>query len=151
MADQPFYKDGLCFQCQQCSHCCCDEPGFVYLSRRDLDALLEVTGMTQPDFIEKYCRFVPYYDGGEVLCLQEKENYDCIFWDKGCSVYSGRPIQCSTYPFWTYVLRSEGTWNEEAKECPGINCSTAAPIPAEEIEKQRNMYQNNIPLHKGEV
>ncbi|MCQ2981557.1 MAG: YkgJ family cysteine cluster protein [Treponemataceae bacterium] len=149
MKSDSFYREGLCFQCQQCSHCCCDEPGYVYLSRRDLDALLGVTGMRQQKFIDTYCRFVPYYDGTEVLCLQEKDNYDCIFWENGCSVYAGRPVQCSTYPFWTYILDSRNAWNEESKECPGIN--KGSKISGTEIENQRIMYHNNIPLRRGEV
>ena len=91
-----FYENGLNFQCQRCSHCCKDEPGFVYLSKIDLQNLLTCYNLTKEEFIEKYCRFVPYYDGSEVLCLLEKENYECILWDNGCTAYNARPIQCST-------------------------------------------------------
>ena len=78
--------------------------------------------MSKLEFIEKYCRRVPYHNGTEVLCLLEKDNFDCILWDNGCTAYEARPVQCSTYPFWTSILCSESAWNEESDSCPGINC-----------------------------
>ena len=145
-----FYDDGLHFECQQCSHCCCDEPGFVYLSQEDLDRLTELTNLSPKDFVEKYCRFVPLYDGSEVLCLNEKENYDCIFQQKtnGCLVYKARPVQCSTYPFWSFIIKSEEAWNNESHECPGIN---KGPIHTkEEIEESNFLYEKNIPIRKND-
>ena len=144
-----FYQNGLNFQCQRCSHCCKDEPGFVYLSKNDLQNLLACYNLTQEEFIKKYCRFVPYYDGSEVLCLQEKENYECILWENGCTAYKGRPIQCSTYPFWSYILKNESTWNEEAKECPGINKGNK--VSFDEILKAKELYENNFPIRKSDL
>lgn len=145
-----FYDDGLRFECQQCSHCCCDEPGFVYLSRDELNALTELLQLSEEVFIEKYCRFVPFYDGSEVLCLKEKENYDCVFQEKpkGCLVYKARPIQCSTYPFWSFILKNKETWDNEAGECPGIN---KGPLHSkDEIEEANFLYEKNIPLRKSD-
>ena len=141
-----FYKNGLKFSCKKCSHCCTKEPGYVYLSKMDLNKLLNFFSMKATDFVEKYCRWVPYYDGSEVLCLNEKENYDCIFWAKGCSCYEARPIQCSTYPFWTYLLESESEWNGECANCPGINNGKNHSF--EEITSMRIQYEMNIPLTK---
>ena len=147
---QKFYENGLRFECQQCSHCCCDEPGFVYLSRDDLDRLLSLMNLPENDFIEKYCRFVPFYDGSEVLCLQEKKNYDCIFQQKpeGCLVYKARPVQCSTYPFWSFILKNAEAWNNEGKECPGINKGQIHK--KEEIEEANFLYEKNMPLRKSD-
>ena len=61
--EDSFYKDGLKFSCKMCSYCCRAEPGFVYLSRKDLDRFLKVTNAEENEFIEKYCRWVPYYEG----------------------------------------------------------------------------------------
>ena len=84
---EKFYENGLHFECKQCSHCCKDEPGFVYLSQEDLTNLLQWFNVEKNDFIENYCRFVPFYDGSEVLALKEMPNYDCIFLVKeGCKV-----------------------------------------------------------------
>ena len=87
-----YSPDGLHFSCTQCSHCCRHEPGFVYLSQKDLTNLCLYFNLKEQQFIEQYCRWVPYYDGSEVLCLLEKENNDCIFWDSGCAAYGARPV-----------------------------------------------------------
>lgn len=139
-----FYKDGLRFSCKRCSYCCRGEPGFVYLSRTDLDNFLKQTALKEAEFIEKYCRWVPYYDGSEVLCLKETENYDCVFWKNGCSAYEARPIQCSTYPFWDYLLQDKKAWDEGASDCPGINNGELHSF--EEITAKHEAYHNNKPL-----
>lgn len=55
--------------------------------------------------------------------LKEKENYDCIFYDKsrGCTVYEVRPKQCRTWPFWRGVVHSRERWEQETLHCPGMN------------------------------
>ena len=144
--EEVFYKDGLCFECQQCSHCCRHEPGYVYLSERDLNKLLAFFKTDKESFIEKYCRYVPYYDGSEVICLKEKPGYDCIFWDNGCKAYEARPLQCSTYPFWSFILKSKKDWDSEAASCPGINKGKKHMY--NEIELSKYIYEGNIPLKK---
>jgi len=115
-----FYeKEGLKFSCVQCHDCCRHDPGFVFLSKNDLDRLLKPLPIDAEDFIEKYCRWVKI-DHEERLSLLEKKNFDCIFWDQGCTVYETRPLQCRTYPFWKGPLESLDTWNWEQQFCPGI-------------------------------
>ena len=145
----PFYKNGLNFECQRCSFCCGHSPGFVYLSKRDLLALCEFFKMTIKDFVAKYCRWANYYGGTTVLSLLEKKNYDCILWDSGCTAYQARPVQCSTYPFWEWMLEEKSVWDDCAKDCPGMNCGHHWTF--EEIEENRRKYVANIPLKKEEV
>jgi len=57
----------------------------------------------------------------ESLSLKEKSNKDCVFWDRGCSVYEVRPMQCSAFPFWESILASSGSWEIAAASCPGMN------------------------------
>ena len=90
---EPFYKNGLKFTCKRCSFCCGHSPGFVYLSKSDLERLCAYFKMTAPDFAQKYCRWANYYHGTTVLALQEQKNYDCILWENGCSLYEHRPSQ----------------------------------------------------------
>ncbi len=77
--------------------------------------LCEHFKMSVGDFVAKYCRWADYYYGTKVLALLEKKNYDCILWENGCSAYEARPIQCSTYPFWSWMIADEKTWNEVMK------------------------------------
>ena len=144
-----FYENGLNFECQRCSFCCGHSPGFVYLSKRDLKSLCTFFKLSAKEFVEKYCRWADYYYGTKVLALIEKKNYDCILWENGCSAYPARPVQCSTYPFWSWMIKDKETWNECAKECPGMNKGKL--WPPEEIEKNRKAYVENEPLHKEEV
>jgi Fe-S-cluster containining protein len=75
-----------------------------------------------------YCRWAPAAwgaewgigRGGECLSLKEKSNYDCIFWNQGCTVYAARPVQCRTFPFWRSVVSAAETWEIAASGCPGI-------------------------------
>ncbi|MBO5137289.1 MAG: YkgJ family cysteine cluster protein [Spirochaetaceae bacterium] len=143
---EPFYAQGLRFSCKECSHCCRHEPGYVYLSEKDLTNLCQWFNLDRQDFIKKYCRWVSYYDGTEVLCLQEKENYDCILWQECCTAYEARPIQCSTYPFWSYIVESKESWQKEAMECPGINCGSLCK--AEQIEKCLLDSKNSVPIKR---
>lgn len=142
--DSRFFKDGLKFECKRCSDCCRISPGFVYLSKNDLTNLCNWFKMDEDGFIKKYCRWVQYYGACEALCLLEKRNYDCVLWENGCTAYGARPVQCSTYPFWPWILKSRDAWNAEAKDCKGMNCGTLRS--AREIEEQEFLYEHNKPI-----
>ncbi|MFP4266852.1 MAG: YkgJ family cysteine cluster protein [Spirochaetaceae bacterium] len=116
----PFYSEGLRFSCRRCGGCCRYEPGFVFLSKNDLSRLSSALSMKEEDFIRRYCRFVTI-GGKKRLSLQEKRNYDCIFWENGgCSVYEARPFQCRSFPFWANILECRENWESQRKSCPGI-------------------------------
>jgi hypothetical protein len=108
------------FECTRCNGCCSGQPGYVWLSQKDLSNLSEFTGLSKRMFALTYCKPV---DIGlaTTLSLKEKRNHDCIFLEStGCSVYPARPAQCRTYPFWEPILEDEEHWASEGKECPGI-------------------------------
>ena len=105
--------------------------------------------MKTAEFVEKYCRWADYYYGEQVLGLLEKKNYDCILWENGCSAYQARPVQCSTYPFWSWMIKNKAMWEDCAKDCPGMNKGKIWTY--EEILKNKNAYDQNKPLTKQEV
>lgn len=144
-----FYDDGLKFACKRCGRCCGSAPGFVYLSRRDLLTLCKGLDMSVRSFVAKYCRFTSYYEGQSVLALKEKSNYDCILFDKGCSAYQFRPLQCSTYPFWTWMIEDKESWDIVAESCGGMNQGKL--YPKDFIQKQSAIYEQNKPISKEEV
>ena len=72
-------------------------------------------------FIKTWCRWVAFDHGRERLSLREKSNFDCVFWNDGCSVYQTRPLQCRAFPFWDSVLSSLQAWEAAGINCPGIN------------------------------
>ena len=115
----PFYEEGLRFECTKCGDCCRHEPGFVFLSERDLLRMQSVLGQSRREIVDTHCVWVNVV-GFERLSLREKDNYDCVFWDAGCTIYEGRPLQCRTYPFWPSAVASPETWRTTAAACPGI-------------------------------
>jgi Fe-S-cluster containining protein len=73
-----------------------------------------------PAVLTRYCRTVRV-GGLQRISLQERPNYDCIFWRPiGCQVYAHRPLQCRSYPFWPANLYAEQTWEELRARCPGV-------------------------------
>jgi len=121
MSDLPFYAAGLRFSCKRCSCCCRHESGFVYLSENDLSRLANELKMEYTAFIQTWCRWIPFEWGAERLSLREKSNFDCVFWNAGCTVYDARPLQCRTYPFWDNIACSPAAWETAGRRCPGIN------------------------------
>lgn len=113
-----FYQDGLRFTCQRCSGCCRHEPGYVFLSEKDITLMYKRLDISRAKFIKKYCRVVNI-SGFKRISLIEKDNNDCIFWENGCTVYEARPLQCRSYPFWAHNLINQETWDNVCKECPG--------------------------------
>ena len=120
--DAHWYHNGLQFSCTQCGHCCTGDPGFVWLSEEECDALADRMGLEPLAFRRRYTRVV-HRKGQKHRSLVEQANHDCIFWRQGvgCSVYEQRPLQCRTWPFWRSNLRSAEDWSEAAEECPGMN------------------------------
>jgi Fe-S-cluster containining protein len=124
-----FYDQGLYFSCLRCSACCRYESGYVFLSRTDVGVLAGTLKMGYTEFMEAFCRWIPFREGTERLSLKEKSNYDCIFWgsfpgrdkSEGCTVYESRPLQCRAFPFWRSALGSRGGWRVLALDCPGMN------------------------------
>jgi len=117
--EQPWYQEGLRFECTRCGKCCGGGPGTIRVSDDEIAALARRRDLSDSDFRARYtCQI----RGGEVS-LVEKANYDCVFFDReqGCSVYDDRPRQCRTWPFWSSVVYSNETWDAEAEKCPGMN------------------------------
>jgi Fe-S-cluster containining protein len=113
-----FYACGLRFSCRRCSDCCRHEPGFVFLSANDVEALAQKAKMGYDNLVQTYCRWVSVSGSVQQLSLREKTNFDCIFWKDGCTVYESRPLQCRTFPFWASSLVSPSVWKNLC--CPGI-------------------------------
>jgi len=115
----PWYEEGLRFECTQCGGCCTGFPGTVRVTDEEIEALARRLGISEAEFRKGYTRSV----GAHELSLREKPNLDCVFYgdNVGCQVYEDRPKQCHTWPFWRRVVRSEATWETEAATCPGMN------------------------------
>lgn len=130
-----WYENGLPFQCTGCGDCCTGEPGYVWVTEEEIDALARCTGLDREVFLRKYVRLV-----GDRMSLTERANGDCVLFDgqtRRCTAYDARPRQCRTWPFWDSNLRSRRAWKETARGCPG--CGQGPLVPLEEIERQRKI------------
>ena len=114
-AAKPWYRDGLQFTCTGCGDCCTGAPGYVWVSREEIEALAGFLGLALDDFGKRYLRKV-----GSRHSLIERPNGDCVFYERGCTVYPARPSQCREFPFWSENLKSRRAWQETAAGCPGM-------------------------------
>lgn len=139
--EEPWFGEGLRFQCTGCGKCCTGGPGCVYLSSDDLNRLAEHFHLPPKEFAKKYTRLVD----GQYALLDKPGSYDCIFLEeKKCSVYESRPVQCKTFPWWLENLKSIEDWEEAAKRCEGINHPDAPLIPSLHIEIQCATHLDNL-------
>jgi hypothetical protein len=138
MSDQPWYHEGLRFECTGCGDCCSGGPGFVWVNNAEIAALAEFVGETDLDRFEQlYVRKI-----GIRKSLKEFPNYDCVFLDsetRRCTVYAARPRQCRTWPFWDSNLKTPDDWQHTCDVCPGSGKGKLYQI--EQIEAQRKIVK----------
>ncbi|MGN6135190.1 MAG: YkgJ family cysteine cluster protein [Aureliella sp.] len=116
-AGQPWYHRGLQFTCTQCGSCCSGAPGYVWVDAQEIAAMAQALAMDEESFREKFVRRV-----GARESLIEYSDGDCIFLDpqtRGCMVYTARPVQCRTWPFWDSNIRTPSDWEKTCEVCPG--------------------------------
>ena len=118
MPSEPWYRDGLRFECTRCGHCCGGSAGTVRVSDAEIAALARRSGLADAEFRAAYTRALRR----GAVSLRERSDGTCVFYDRrrGCTVYEDRPRQCRTWPFWGAVVHSRERWDEEARGCPGM-------------------------------
>ena len=133
------YEKGLRFECQGSSNCCVSRGsyGYVYLSNKDVSRLAKFTDLNIHDFIKLYCD----KSNGFVHLKERKGIKECLFLqNKKCSVYSARPTQCKTWPFWSENMNAKNWDNDISKFCPGIGKGKL--ITKKNIEKK--IFEDDI-------
>lgn len=126
-----WYKEGLQFKCTGCGECCTGAPGYVFVTLEEMEAIAIHLGLSLESFTQTFIKKV----GDRYSLIEKGDRFDCVFLDgKKCSIYSVRPRQCRTFPFWPANLKSEQHWEQTKKMCEGI--SDEAPlITLQEIQK----------------
>lgn len=129
--DYPFtFNPDACETCN--GNCCNGEKGYIWVNRKEIEAISDFLKMETDKFIDTCLRKVGYrYSIKE---LKSYGNYACLFYSeekKGCLIYDVRPEQCRTYPFWPFFKLNPQVVMEE---CPGL---TATPSPS--INNAKNM------------
>jgi uncharacterized protein len=128
---EPWYEDGLRFTCTRCGNCCTGEPGSVWVNDEEIAAIADLRGESFEEVRAMYTR-----TGHRGLTLREKANGDCVFYDRegGCTVYSVRPRQCQTWPFWDSNVKTPAAWERTKLACPGAGRGEL--ISADEITRR---------------
>lgn len=138
MPTKPWYHEGLRFTCSQCGDCCTGAPGYVWVNKAEIAALaaaLDESDVSQ--FEAMYVRKV-----GIRKTLREYSDGACVFFDRQtrkCKVYSARPRQCRTWPFWESNLRTPETWRQTCEVCPGSGQGELVQL--KDIETQRSLFR----------
>lgn len=128
----PWYSKGLQFTCTKCGKCCTGEPGYVWVSEKEIKEMALFLKISAEKFIQQFTRQVK----GKLSLKEHPITYDCIFFRGGmCRVYGSRPKQCRTFPFWPENLKSQKAWKKLASRCEGINHTNAPIIPLSSIKE----------------
>lgn len=116
MMGEPWYREGLKFECTRCGDCCAGTPGYVWVDLDEIRRLASHLEITIELFGQTYLRRVE-----DRISLVEKAGDACVFWDSeaGCTVYDARPQQCRTWPFWSENLKDPKAWEATRQVCPG--------------------------------
>lgn len=135
----PWYADGLEFTCTQCGNCCGGAPGYVWVSQAEIERLAELLRLPVDEFRKRHIRRTRGF-----YSLKELANGDCEFLrhdpdgKRRCGVYTARPLQCRTWPFWKSNVNSRAAWVAAARGCPGMNTGEHHPLPVIQEALQRN-------------
>ena len=105
--------------CKSCAgNCCRGASGYIWLTQEEAQRIAINRNLPMDEFAQQYLRRV----SGR-LSLQERMvngEYLCCFFDavaQRCGIYSDRPTQCRTFPFWdTYKKNAQPLIDD----CPGV-------------------------------
>ena len=112
------------------------------MSPEETSAAAEYTNKTVPEFIQSYASHTIHATDSRdeqlpyILLdnVESEKGPSCVFLDPEtnfCQIYPVRPIQCSTYPFWSSLLENEYNWNDEARRTDDDLSSSLPPWTAE--------------------
>lgn len=90
------------FQCRRCNMCC-KQPGFVYVTPAETEAIAAFMGRDVFDFVNDSCEVVDR----RRLVLKKRADESCVFLtESGCSIHAVKPGQCRDFPFQWRTPRS---------------------------------------------
>jgi hypothetical protein len=115
------------------------------VAKPEVELIAKHLKLTPNELCRRYMRNV----GVRMSIIEERVSKDCIFLQdndgvRQCRIYSVRPAQCRTWPFWTENLASPDDWNRAALRCPGINRGRLYTFEEiERIRKNRRWWENS--------
>lgn len=105
------------FACQRSGNCCSIPGGHVRVDASEAAVIAAFLGVDEATFRRRFVK----QDGHT---LQDGMGSRCVFLKDGphveCSIYSVRPQQCRTWPFWPEALADPQMLASMRRTCPGI-------------------------------
>ena len=103
------------------------------MNDEEVEAIAAATGKTPAEVRLFHTKLV-----GRRVSLTEHANGDCTFFDgqsRKCTIYTARPRQCRTWPFWNSNIETPEDWAEVREGgCPGAG--QGAFVSLDEIQRQ---------------
>ena len=118
VSKRKWYSDGIQFECQGSGQCCVShgEYGFVYVTQKDRRAMAKLRGLPTREFTKQFC----VKEEGVFRLIDGADNACVFLKNKRCTVYSARPAQCKTWPFWPETMTPKAWARDVAAFCPGV-------------------------------
>ena len=126
MPVQHYQKAKLRFECTGCGTCCTgDASRYVAAGPLEQEKIRKFLNISRAWFRRRYLTRVDANTEGLRIAHGQ-----CVFLDdqRRCRIYSVRPVQCRTYPWWPEVVNSNTSWHAEARRCEGINRGGYVPL-----------------------
>lgn len=120
------------FHCTQCGSCCTgSSEHYIEVSQEEQDNIRNFLNLSHQWFKRRY--IVRY--NNTINSIKIEQNGKCTFLgdNKRCRIYTVRPKQCRSYPFWPEIVVNAGAWHAESKRCEGIGNGDIVPL--RKIEK----------------
>lgn len=104
------------FRCQPGCIRCCEQKGYVYVTKEDIARLADHLHITCAEFGRRYlCGKAP------LLRFRKPRNKQCPFLlADGCAVHAIKPLQCRAFPYWPEILDKASERREAESYCPGM-------------------------------
>ncbi len=117
------------FSCKQCGICCFGETT-VSLDPTDQENMLTVLGVSREVAMEKYWRL----QDGQIQ--MKTVNGHCIFYNDGCTVYTGRPWRCRQWPFVNAIVSDIDNFHIIKNSCQGFSETAKYELICEYIREK---------------
>ena len=111
-------REDLPFFCTGCGDCC-KGGGNVYFSEEELLKIKEFLKLDENRWNVLTGHLIQFKKNNLSI---HRSNKACIFLDKEnkCRIYSVRPLQCRSYPFWPSVFSSPQEFKAHVRHCEGF-------------------------------
>ncbi|RDU67022.1 zinc/iron-chelating domain-containing protein [Helicobacter didelphidarum] len=109
-------------KCSECGgKCCYGESGYIFVTIHEMKTIAKFLNISLEELALKYVKKVGYrFSFIEKDCQEQFNGVSCIFFNettKECNIYSVRPKQCRTFPFWNIYQKNN---RDLLQRCIGV-------------------------------